>query len=862
MQTIRSTFPRLLPALALLSAAAVSALEIPRRADDFIESIGINTHIDVPVSVYNESIVGGSGIRHFRSNVKPGVMPTLQARLSSLHAKYGSRVLLVCDSTDFTPAQFRDLARDPMFDAVEGLNEPDVVEPYRYRGFTDNRLTQSYPATLAFQQDLYAAMLADPVTATKPVLSPAMADPANSRYLRSVAADLIAMHSYPAQEMPTGNFLSSFAIPGAQMMATPGGPAMRLIATETGYRSGTATGDISNVAAGKYVPRLYAEYFRLGVMRTFIFELTDTTGVYNFGLVDAAFNPKPAYKHVRNLITLLQDSHWNAEQRTWVTPPAYNPGVLDYAITGGNANVHHVLLQKSDGRVYLLLWHEVPSFDLVTRRDIANPTVPVTVTFNVPIASGALYRLDATAPKATYAAVSSVRVDVPDEVVVLELTPGVPPAIQSPASSGPVASVATVSPRANAAKNEQGRLAIARTGNTAASLTVRYTVSGNAVAGTDYAALSGSATIPAGASETSLTITALNPAMLGRKSVVVTLDTDDAYGLSAARSATVYVGASRTVVSDLEIDARGWAGNAGATTSRTTTQVDTGTGALQASFGVNGTDRWINNFQYNLPTPQDWSAVNRLELRIKESPANPLTNIGKPLYFAWHNDGAGVGDGYGVGKIPLSNDGSYRTISLDLRDFPRNKVTALVFYVDGATLDRGTHLIYLDNLTAVTSTGGVVDDFEELGGSNWIHGSHAVLETEKVHVDVGAQALRWTLNDTTDARWDNHIKVDFPNAVDLSAYSTLCLRFKEDAANHPGTIGARVYVDWFNNGVRANQDSGATSFTLRAPAGYRTIEIPLGPFQRNKVNSIFFYVDAGGLPNGKHIWYIDNVMLY
>lgn len=848
--------------LALVAVAPAGALEIPRRADDFIDSIGINTHIDVASSVYNEAIVGQSGIRHLRSNVKPGVMPTLQARLASLHANYGARVNLVCDSTDFSPFQFRDLMKEPMFESIEGLNEPDVVGPHSYQGLRDNWASQTYPATLAFQQDLAAAMLADPITNPKAVFSPAMANPANSRYLRSVAADFISMHSYPAQEMPTGNFLTSFAIPAAQMMATPGGPTLRIVATETGYRSGTASGDISNAAAAKYVPRIYAEYFRLGVIRTFIFEMTDTVGVYNFGLVSAAFEPKPAYHALRTMITLLRDSTWDAGRKAWNAPDAFNPGLLDYTITGGNSNVHHVLLQKSDGKVYLLLWHEVPSYDLAARRDLSNPTVPVDVTFNVPLSSAALYRLDSTTAKATYGSVAQIRVDVPDEVVVLELTPGVFVAPESLVNSGPVVSLSATVAKAVATTGQAGKITATRTGSTATPLTVNYSLSGSAISGLDFAALPGTVSIPAGATEASVAIWPQNLAAIGRKNLTMTLASDPAYAAAAARSATVYFGESRTTVADFEAGVTGWFGNAGATTSRTTTDVDTGGGALKVVFGVNGTDRWINNFQYNLPAAQDWSAVSRIELRFKEGAGNPLSNIGKPLYFAWHNNGVGVGDGFGVGKIPLSNENSYRSVVIDLHDFPRDKVTALNFYVDGAVLVPGSHVVFLDNITAVTASNGMLDDFEEFGGSNWNSGARSVLQTERVNIDAGTQALRWTYNDDPGIRWDNHVKLDFPQTLDLSQYSTLSFRLKEDAGNPASDVGARLYVDWYNGGNRANGDAGVTAVPLRPAGGYRTVEINLGQFNRDKLNALFFYVDGEALATGQHTWYIDNLMVY
>lgn len=861
---MQTNLQKLLPPLlagALLLSSQLHALEIPRRAEDFVDSIGLNLHIDSAGSEYNEAVVAGLGVRHVRSNLKPGVMQTTHDRLGRLFSNYGTRVNLVCDTTEFTPAQYRDLLRHEMFESIEGLNEPDVVGPRTFGGFSDNWGSQSYPATIAFQQELAAALLADPATASKALLSPAMANPARSRYLRGIAADFISMHSYPGQEMPTGGFLTSFVIPSAQLMSATS-PAQRLIATETGYRSGPAGGDISLAAAAKYVPRIYAEYFRLGVMRTFLFELTDTSSTYNFGLLDASYAPKPACGPLKHLISLVSESSWKPAERAWSTPAPFDPGLLDYAITGGTSDIHHVLLQKSNGTVYLLLWNEVPSYDLAARRDLANAPVPVDVTFAAPVDRAALYRLGSAAPAATYGSVSRIRIDVPDEVVVLELTPGTVTAPAGLAPGLPTVAVGAAISKASARTGQDGRFVLARSGSTAEALTVSYAFSGTAVSGLDFAALPTSVQIPAGASEIALDVHPLNLALVGRKSLVLTLDASESYGFASSRTATVYFGEARTTVADFESSIAGWVGNAGATTAWSPSEADASAGALRATFTVNGTDRWINNFQANFASPQDWSAVSTLELRIKESPSNPLSDIGQPVYFAWHNDGVGVGGGYGVGKIPLDHNPAYRTLSIDLHDFPRDRVTALVFYVDGAALVPGQHTLFLDNLTAVTSTNGVIDDFEDSAGANWNSGARSSLATERSRPDTGAQALAWTYQDDGGTRWDNHIKLDFPQALDLSAYSTLAFRFREDPGNPASDAGARVFVDWFNRGARANGDNGVTSFALRSAGGYRTIEVNLSQFGRDRVNALFLYVDGDSLSTGRHAWYIDNVLVY
>ncbi len=858
-----STFTscRLVLLAVLASTLRVAAVETPRRSDDFIDTIGINAHLDVPSNVYIEAPIGQLGIRHLRSNVEPGVMATLQARLDALHADYGATVNLVCDSTSYTPAQYQSLLHDVTFESIEGLNEPDVVGPRSYKGLTDNWVTQSYPATLAYQQDLFTAVNNDTATSAKAILSPAMANPSNSSYLRSVAADYISMHSYPAQQMPSGNFLASYAIAGAQLMATPGGATMRIVATETGYKSGASLGDISGTAARKYIPRMFAEYFRLGIARTYLFEMMDVAGEYDFGILDSSLNPKPAYYAVQNLISLLHESTWNAGTASWVAPATFNPGLLDYTISSDNANVHHVLLQKSNGKIDLLLWQEVPSFDLTSFNDIANPTVPVSVTVNLTIASASLYQLNSTTPVATYSNVATFNLNIPDEVVILEMTPGIPPVVVVP-PAGPTVAVEATAPVAVPATSQPGVFTVTRTGSTAAALSVSYTVAGTATGSVDYTSLSGSVTIPAGATQAAIAVNPANPALLGRKTVVLTLSTNSNYTLATPSTATVAVGFSRTVVANFESNAAGWAGNAGASTTWDTTHPDTGHGDLKAVLAVDGVNRWINNFQWNFSTPQDWSAVNTLEIRVQESASNPMSDVGQALYFAWYNNGVGVGGGYGVGKIPLSHNTNYSTVSLDLGNFPRDKVTAFVFYIDGAAIQPGNHVLYFDNLVAVTGTSAVIEDFEQSGVSAWQHGGQSALQVDTQNVDGGSQAMKWTFSDVSTQRWDNSIQLNFPQPVDLSLYSTLSVRIKESASNPGSDVNSVIYFDWSNDGVRVNGDAGVTSLPLTGTSSYRTVLINLAEFPRGRVDHLSFYIDGGAFATGQHVWYIDNITAY
>ena len=171
---------------------------------------------------------------------------------------------------------------------------------------------------------------------------------------------------------------------------------------------------------GKYVPRLLFEYFNRGVQRTYLYELVDQGADpdkderdENFGLLRYDGTEKPAYGALENLIGLLEDPG-----------PPFEAGSLDYSLGGEVESVHRTLLQKRDGRFYLVLWQEVPSYNLETGRDLYVEPQRVQLTLDEPIKVANLYQPNRSASRIkTYTAPKRITLDVPDELLVIELVP-------------------------------------------------------------------------------------------------------------------------------------------------------------------------------------------------------------------------------------------------------------------------------------------------------------------------------------------------------------------------------------------------------------------------------------------------------
>ncbi|MDR7485714.1 MAG: Ig-like domain-containing protein, partial [Armatimonadota bacterium] len=89
---------------------------------------------------------------------------------------------------------------------------------------------------------------------------------------------------------------------------------------------------------------------------------------------------------------------------------------------------------------------------------------------------------------------------------------------------------------------DTGTFTVTRTTADPTALTVNYTVGGTATAGSDYAALTGSVTIPANATSAMITVTPVDDAVYeGSQTVVVTLAAGSGYIVGSPSSATVTI---------------------------------------------------------------------------------------------------------------------------------------------------------------------------------------------------------------------------------------------------------------------------------------------------------------------------------
>ena len=462
---------------AIPSAQAVSVTA--KRADSFTDSVCVNTHLgydETPYAAQYNTVkqkLVELGVRHIRDG---GTQNYVIDRLKDLAAA-GIKTNYIMNPTVGTAPnssywvggtynQINDLIKNKIgtnvVDAVEIANEIDLnYGYYSWRKGDTAKLNDDSASPLywvsyirSLTKDTWNALKSDPATASIPVIAPSLGRTytyGNKSPLGDLSnvVDWGNVHSYPfggnpfnnpytydtiAKYYHDGNFPSVNIDENPYIFDVYGGPfgSKPIASTETGYFTTNTYKGISETVHGKYMPRLFLEYFRKGIVRTCSYEFLDQWNQSddpeaNFGLLRNDLTPKPAYTALKNLLVRLGDTAPNAK--------TFTPTALDYTLTvtpppgyDRTQFVHSLLLQKASGVFYLVLWHEISNGDITTTptRSIEPPAMPTKITLNSPV-SYAMQSIwdDAGNRTEKQAAISNktISINVTDKVTVLKLTP-------------------------------------------------------------------------------------------------------------------------------------------------------------------------------------------------------------------------------------------------------------------------------------------------------------------------------------------------------------------------------------------------------------------------------------------------------
>lgn len=421
---------------ASLAGASPAFAERAMPADAFTRTVGVNTHVMFHNTPYKDlgatiEALQWLGVRHVRDGVEAPAPPRgtwyrgEQVRRYNAMARAGMRLTLIAGGPDregdTLAARLGVVRRLSGVVAVEAPNEWDL------NGGSD------WATTLPrHQRDLYAGVKADAVLRRRGVrvYGPSFGRLENAAAVGDLsdAMDVGNLHAYSGGRMPEDaepGRAPGEGLPERLRLARELSGSKPMVLTEVGFHNadrqpGRMPPSPEEVAA-IYTVRMVLEHARLGIARTYIYELYDAfrdplkvTAESNFGLFTHGGDPKPAATALRRLLRLTRD-----------TKRSPRNAQLDVRVEGGGDQLRTLLIARSGGRYALALWRAKPIWDPDRKQDIPVAEETARVTLPTSFATVRARRpAELDDPAERWSDTSTIGVGVGAAPVVLELTPG------------------------------------------------------------------------------------------------------------------------------------------------------------------------------------------------------------------------------------------------------------------------------------------------------------------------------------------------------------------------------------------------------------------------------------------------------
>jgi len=353
-------------------------IEMPKSVFSFVDSIGVGADFQYHNSPYDrmplayERLIEQSHIRNVRgqSNGDPGVT-AIYNRMCAMGVRHTVGFGLHVTASDI--AEQINRYRPGCVAAVEPMNEYDA---YALNGAHPD--PHWIAKLLAEQRTIWRTVKSNPAWANITVMGPSLASLSRYALLGNLEgiSDVGNQHDGTCDGSPLTTHYKNIAQRIKYIRVSY--PTKPIWVGETTYSNDPRYSrcGVAKEVAAKYVPRTFLERFNLGQPHTFYNELSDDlnkgTGWGLLGLTDTTAQPHPAYTALRSLLGVFPDDR---------SSRALQP--LRYAIGGGQIHdVHHTLLQGNDGAYYLILWLEVDSWDVYSKRPLY--PAPREVTLSLP----------------------------------------------------------------------------------------------------------------------------------------------------------------------------------------------------------------------------------------------------------------------------------------------------------------------------------------------------------------------------------------------------------------------------------------------------------------------------------------------
>ena len=428
------------------------------RSDDVCESYAVNTKLFYASQVYAQTdavidLLTELGVRTVRERVATGsspgalnqryAMPLLAERGIRWHptvgeldqwpvAEMATREALSLLTDFYAPAVGGDLS--DLIHSLGGCNEVDGP-------VVDGEVDPQWPAhTKLMQRQLWQQATADPRTAGLPVVGPSTRTDVTLERAQllgdlSTICDWGNAHLYNRGGSPSRLIDEQMSI-----LKTCFPDADRWFFTETGYNDAPETDagrTIPEEAAATYAVRAICDFHSRAAIYG-RFELLDDPDVIDFTSQETIDRTASREAHF-GLVAMTEPTVAESTPETWRRKPefyatqrflrlvsdrgsAFTAEPLRARVSGGGDDLRQLVVQKRDGRHYMLLWRDV---------DVAEPypsgralqVAPTTISINVaPNRPVAVYvPRESAAPVQTFAASQQPRVEVAGDLVALEI---------------------------------------------------------------------------------------------------------------------------------------------------------------------------------------------------------------------------------------------------------------------------------------------------------------------------------------------------------------------------------------------------------------------------------------------------------
>ncbi len=403
----------------------------PVAASAYTDALGVNLHFTQDWRSYTArarevgSRLSELGARHVREGVD--ARPEKAALLEGLARERGIRALLILgprvpskeawrgklDLAGIAPGLATVKRLYPLScEAIEGPNEYDVNHdsPEAGVGDPESGWAKTYRK---FAGALYRAVKGDPKLRGLTVINGPMAHAFHAPEVGDLSGEVDAgcFHPYPGGGPPSQG-LEDYNLAKTMEMVR-GKPFW---ASETGYHNALKKplerqghNPVPESVAGIYAPRLVAEYLRLGIVRSYFYELIDGGDdkgdqEQNFGLLRADLAPKPAFLALKATMGLVRDAS------------VRKGAPASYSVEGAVGDVRCLPLVKRDGTVLLMLWREVSVWDERAGKALAAEPREVRVGFS---GRGRVFR--PSSGGAAGAALAAGALQVGPELTVVEI---------------------------------------------------------------------------------------------------------------------------------------------------------------------------------------------------------------------------------------------------------------------------------------------------------------------------------------------------------------------------------------------------------------------------------------------------------